>query len=207
VPGLAEGERGRVLRFERLDVVIALSLAGLVNLAMLAVAARLFHTPGLSALTTIGQAHAQLGRMAGGLAALAFAAALLASGASSASVGTYAGDVVVAGFVRLRVPLLARRAITMIPALAILAAGVNPASALVLSQVVLSFGIPFALGAPGHADQPPRRHGRPRQPAPHGDRRVGLRRRDHRAQRLPAAPAVSGPVRYPGGAASRRRRP
>jgi manganese transport protein len=145
VPGLAEGERSRVLRFERLDVVIALSLAGLVNLAMLAVAARLFHTPGLSALTTIGQAHAQLGRMAGGLAALAFAAALLASGASSASVGTYAGDVVMAGFVRLRVPLLARRAITVIPALAILAAGVNPTSALVLSQVVLSFGIPFAL--------------------------------------------------------------
>jgi manganese transport protein len=145
VPGLAEGERSRVLRFERLDVVIALGLAGLVNLAMLAVAARLFLTAGLSALTTIGQAHAQLGRLAGGLAALAFAVALLASGTSSASVGTYAGDVVMAGFVRLRVPLLARRAITMIPALAILAAGVNPTSALVLSQVVLSFGIPFAL--------------------------------------------------------------
>ena len=145
VPGLADGERGRVLRFERLDVVIALGLAGLVNLAMLAVAARLFHTPGLSALTTIGQAHAELGRLAGGAAALAFAVALLASGTSSASVGTYAGDVVMAGFVRLRVPLLARRAVTMIPALAILAAGVNPTSALVLSQVVLSFGIPFAL--------------------------------------------------------------
>jgi manganese transport protein len=98
-----------------------------------------------SALTTIARAYAQLGRQAGGLAALAFAVALLASGASSASVGTYAGDVVMAGFVRLRVPLLARRAITMIPALAILAAGLNPASALVLSQVVLSFGIPFAL--------------------------------------------------------------
>jgi manganese transport protein len=145
VPGLTEGERSRVLRFERLDVVIALSLAGLVNLAMLAVAARLFHTPGGPALTTLGEAHAQLGRLAGGFAALAFAVALLASGTSSASVGTYAGDVIMAGFVRLRVPLLARRTVTMIPALAILTAGVNPTSALVGSQVVLSFGIPFAL--------------------------------------------------------------
>jgi manganese transport protein len=145
VPCRDDGERSRVLRFERLDVIIALSLAGLVNLAMLAVAARLFHTPGLSALTTISQAHAQLGRLAGGLAALAFAVALLASGVSSSSVGTYAGDIVMAGFVRLRVPLLARRAITMIPALVILAASINPTSALVLSQVVLSFGIPFAL--------------------------------------------------------------
>ena len=139
------GERGRVLRFERLDVLIALSLAGLVNLAMLAVAARAFHTPALSRLATIGQAHAELGRLAGGLAALAFAVALLASGASSSSVGTYAGQVVMAGFIRLRVPLAARRVVTMTPALAILAARVNPTSALVLSQVVLSFGIPFAL--------------------------------------------------------------
>jgi manganese transport protein len=139
------GERGRVLRFERLDVLIALSLVGLVNLAMLAVAARAFHTPTLSRLATIGQAHAELGRLAGGLAALAFAVALLASGASSSSVGTYAGQVVMAGFIRLRVPLAARRVVTMTPALAILAARVNPTSALVLSQVVLSFGIPFAL--------------------------------------------------------------
>jgi manganese transport protein len=71
--------------------------------------------------------------------------ALLASGASSSSVGTYAGQVVMAGFIRLRVPLAARRLVTMTPALAILAARVNPTSALVLRQVVLSFGIPFAL--------------------------------------------------------------
>ena len=74
-----------------------------------------------------------------------FAVTLLASGVSSSSVGTYAGEVIMAGFVRLRVPLLARRAVTMLPALAILAAGANPTSALVLSQVVLSFGVPFAL--------------------------------------------------------------
>jgi manganese transport protein len=138
-------ERSRVLRFERLDVIIALGLAGLVNMAMLAVAAKLFHTPALSGLSTIQDAHAQLGHLVGGTAALAFAVALLASGASSSSVGTYAGQVVMAGFINIRIPLLLRRAITMAPALAILAAGMNPTNALVLSQVVLSFGIPLAL--------------------------------------------------------------
>jgi manganese transport protein len=83
--------------------------------------------------------------LAGGLAALAFAVALLASGASSSSVGTYAGQVVMAGFVNLRIPLMLRRGLTMIPALIIIAIGMNPTQALVLSQVVLSFGIPFAL--------------------------------------------------------------
>jgi manganese transport protein len=126
-------------------VLMALGLAGLVNMAMLAVAARAFHTPALAGLDTIGEAHAELGRLAGGGAALVFATALLASGVSSSSVGTYAGEVIMAGFVRLRIPLPARRAITMLPSLAILAVGVNPTSALVLSQVVLSFGIPFAL--------------------------------------------------------------
>jgi manganese transport protein len=138
-------EHHRLLRFQQLDVLTALGLAGLVNMAMLAVAARAFHTPALAGLATLGQAHAELGRLAGGGAALIFAVALLASGVSSSSVGTHAGEVIMAGFIRLRVPLLARRAITMLPALAILAAGANPSSALVLSQVVLSFGIPFAL--------------------------------------------------------------
>jgi manganese transport protein len=140
-----DGERTRMLRFERLDVVIALGLAGIVNMAMLAVAAKLFHTPALSGLTSLGEAHAQLGNLVGGTAALAFAVALFASGASSSSVGTYAGQVVMAGFIGVRIPLLVRRAITMLPALIVLAAGVNPTDALVLSQVVLSFGIPFAL--------------------------------------------------------------
>jgi manganese transport protein len=114
-------------------------------MAMLAVAAKLFHTPELSGLTTLQDAHAQFGHLVGGAAALAFAVALLASGASSASVGTYAGQVVMAGFINIRIPLLVRRAITMAPAIAILAVGVNPTTALVLSQVVLSFGIPLAL--------------------------------------------------------------
>jgi len=145
IPCRTDAERGRVLRFERTDVIVALGLAGLVNMAMLAVAAKLFHTTGHLDITTIEQAHAGFANLVGGTAALAFAAALLASGASSASVGTYAGQVVMAGFVNLRVPLLARRLVTMIPALVVLALGVNPTNALVLSQVVLSFGIPFAL--------------------------------------------------------------
>ena len=134
-----------MLRFQRLDVIIALGLAGIINMAMLAMAATLFHTPALSGLNTLQQAHHELGSLVGGGAALAFAVALFASGASSSSVGTYAGQVVMAGFVNLRIPLLVRRIVTMAPALIVLAIGVSPTSALVLSQVVLSFGIPFAL--------------------------------------------------------------
>ncbi len=145
MPVHSDGERRRVLRFERTDVMIALGLAGVINLAMLAVFAKLFHTSGLTGVDTIQGAHAQIGRLVGGGAALAFAVALLASGASSSSVGTYAGQIVMAGFINVRIPVLVRRAVTMIPALVILALGVSPTAALILSQVVLSFGIPFAL--------------------------------------------------------------
>ncbi len=145
MPVRDDAERGRVLRFERTDVLIALGLAGLVNMAMLAVAAKLFYSTGHTSVSTIEEAHAGFENLVGGSAALAFAVALFASGASSSSVGTYSGQVVMAGFVNLRVPLLLRRLITMIPALIVLALGVSPTSALVLSQVVLSFGIPFAL--------------------------------------------------------------
>jgi manganese transport protein len=145
MPCRDDSERARVLRFERTDILIALGLAGVINMAMLAVAAKLFHANGLVGLSTIQEAHAQLGHLVGGTAALAFAVALLASGASSSSVGTYAGQVVMAGFINVRIPLLLRRAITMVPALAVLALGVSPTAALVLSQVVLSFGIPLAL--------------------------------------------------------------
>jgi len=145
MPCRNDRERRRVLAFERVDVIVALGLAGVVNLAMLALFAKLLHTPALSGVSTIQGAHAQLAHLVGGGAALAFAVALLASGASSSSVGTYAGQVVMAGFIHVRVPLLARRAVTMLPALAVLALGVSPTGALVLSQVVLSFGIPFAL--------------------------------------------------------------
>ena len=145
VPPRDDAERHRILRFERTDVLIALGLAGLINLAMLAVAAKLFHTPALAGLNSIQAAHTQFGNLVGGGAALAFAVALLASGTSSSSVGTYAGQIVMAGFINVRIPVLVRRAVTMLPALVVLAVGVNPTQALVLSQVVLSFGIPFAL--------------------------------------------------------------
>ena len=102
VPARSERERRRILRFERLDVVVALGLAGLINMAMLAVAATLFHNPAGAAITTIEQAHQGFARLVGGGAALTFAVALLASGVSSSSVGTYAGQVVMAGFVNLQ---------------------------------------------------------------------------------------------------------
>jgi manganese transport protein len=140
-----DAERTRVLRFERTDVIIALGLAGLVNMAMLCVAAKLFHGTGMCDKDTIRCAHAGLSNLVGGTASLSFAVALFASGAASSSVGTYAGQVVMAGFVNLRIPLFVRRAVTMTPALIILALGVGPTRALVLSQVILSFGIPFAL--------------------------------------------------------------
>ncbi len=138
-------ERGRVLRFERLDVIIALGLAGLVNMAMLMVAAKLFHQTGHTGVSTITEAHSGLTQLVGGGAALAFSVALLASGASSSSVGTYAGQVVMRGFVGLNLPLVARRLVTMTPAIAVLAIGLGPTQVLIFSQVVLSFGIPFAL--------------------------------------------------------------
>ncbi|MGO9899114.1 MAG: Nramp family divalent metal transporter [Solirubrobacteraceae bacterium] len=126
MPCRNDQERARVIRFERLDVIIALGLACLVNLAMLAVAAKLLHTPALSGLSTIQQAHAEFGHLVGGSAALAFAVALLASGASSSSVGTYAGQVVMAGFINYRIPLILRRALTMIPAITVIAVGIDP---------------------------------------------------------------------------------
>jgi manganese transport protein len=145
IPVRDDAERARVLRFERTDVIVALGLAGLINMAMLAVAAKLFHSSGLTGVDTIQGAHTGFAHLVGGGAALAFAGALLASGASSSSVGTYAGQVVMAGFININISLYIRRIVTMAPALVVLALGVSPTSALVLSQVVLSFGIPFAL--------------------------------------------------------------
>ena len=140
-----DAERRELLRFQRLDVVVALGAAGLVNLAMLFVAASVFHRTGGSQVDSIQAAHAGLVRLVGGGAALAFAVALLASGLSSSSVGTYAGQVVMQGFVRRRIPLWARRGLTMLPALIVLGLGLPATDSLVISQVVLSFGIPFAL--------------------------------------------------------------
>jgi manganese transport protein len=145
IPPRDDAERRSLLRFQRVDVVIAMGLAGVINLTMLVVAASLFHATGNTGIDTIEGAHAGLERLIGGGAALAFAVALLASGLSSSSVGTYAGQVVMQGFIDRRIPLFLRRLVTMAPALVVLAAGVDATDALVVSQVVLSFGIPFAL--------------------------------------------------------------
>jgi manganese transport protein len=138
-------ERRELLRFQKLDVVIALTVAGVINMTMLVVAAGLFHSNGHTAVNSLEGAHSELGTLVGGGAALAFAVALLASGLSSSSVGTYAGQVVMQGFIGRRIPLFLRRAVTMAPALIVLALGLDPTKTLVISQVVLSFGIPFAL--------------------------------------------------------------
>jgi len=137
-------ERRLLLRFNRIDVSLAMGLAGLINMSMLVIAASLFFNNGPE-IDTIEKAHAGFKDLVGPSAAIAFALALLASGFASSSVGTYAGQVVMQGFIARSVPLIVRRAVTMTPALIVLAIGVDPTKALVISQVVLSFGIPFAL--------------------------------------------------------------
>jgi manganese transport protein len=138
-------ERQALLRFQRADVIVAMGLAGLANLAMLAVAATLFHGSGRTGVDTIEGAYSGFEQLAGKGSAIAFALALLASGFASSSVGTYAGQVVMKGFINRSIPLLVRRGITMLPALIVLAIGLDPTRTLIFSQVVLSFGIPFAL--------------------------------------------------------------
>jgi manganese transport protein len=145
IPAESPEEKHELLRFQRLDVVLAMSLAGAINLTMLIVAAALFHTSGLTGVDSIEGAHAGFERLLGGGAALAFAVALLASGLSSSSVGTFAGQVVMQGFINRQIPLFVRRAVTMAPSLVVLGLGLNATDTLVASQVVLSFGIPFAL--------------------------------------------------------------
>ena len=140
-----DDEKRRLLRFQRVDVGIAMGVAGVINMSMLVIAASLFHESGMADVDTIEGAHAGFGDLVGPGAALAFALALLASGFAASSVGTYAGQVVMQGFINRTIPLVVRRLVTMAPALVVLGVGLDPSRSLVLSQVVLSFGIPFAL--------------------------------------------------------------
>ncbi|WP_221583301.1 Nramp family divalent metal transporter [Microbacterium sp. G2-8] len=133
----------RLLRATKWDVTIALVIAGTVNLAILLLGAA--NLPGVPGTDSLEGAYAALHDSLGGVIATLFAVGLLASGLASTSVGAYAGSEIMQGLLRVRIPLLARRIITLIPALAILALGYDPTTALILSQVVLSFGIPFAL--------------------------------------------------------------
>jgi len=145
VVGRNNAERKRILNFERVDVIIAMTLAGLVNMSMVVVAAGLFNAGGLVGIDSIEGAYEGLQMTVSDNAATIFGIALLASGLASTSVGTMAGQVVMQGFIQRRIPLTLRRAVTLAPALVVLAIGVDPTRALVVSQVVLSFGIPFAL--------------------------------------------------------------
>jgi manganese transport protein len=144
VVGATEKEKQKIFRFERWDVIIAMGVAGLVNIAMLTIAAAALHGKGF-AISGLDQAFNALGATLGNGADIFFGLGLLASGLSSSSVGTLAGQVVMQGFIHRRIPLFLRRAITMAPALVIIAIGFDPSRSLVISQVVLSFGIPFAL--------------------------------------------------------------
>jgi manganese transport protein len=145
VVGRTDEEKKKIFRFELVDVVIAMAIAGTINASMLIMAAALFHANGLTGVGDIDLAFEQLRVLEGNTPAILFGVALLASGFSSSSVGTMAGQVVMQGFINRRIPLFLRRLITMLPALVVLAIGLNPSRSLVISQVVLSFGIPFAL--------------------------------------------------------------
>ena len=139
-----EGEERRfVLRATRIDVTVALAIAGTVNVVILLLAAATLQ--GVEGTNTLEGAHVAIEAALGPVIATLFAVGLLASGLASTSVGAYAGAEIMQGLLHVKVPLLARRLVTLIPALAILLLGVDPTFALVLSQVVLSFGIPFAL--------------------------------------------------------------
>ncbi|WP_266096627.1 Nramp family divalent metal transporter [Rubrobacter marinus] len=145
VVGKNDEERRKIFRFELVDVVIAMAIAGTINASMLIMAAALFNANGLTGVADIDQAFDQLGTLVGDHSAILFGVALLASGFSSSSVGTMSGQVIMQGFINRQIPLFLRRLITMAPALIVLAIGVNPSRSLVISQVILSFGIPFAL--------------------------------------------------------------
>jgi manganese transport protein len=138
-------ERRRLFRFELADVIIAMTLAGLVNLLMLVLAAATFYTHGLTGVASVDEAYRTLQPLLGNAASTIFALSLIASGLSSSTVGTMAGQVVMQGFLHRQIPLWLRRLVTMLPALVLIALNLDPTTSLVVSQVVLSFGIPFAL--------------------------------------------------------------
>lgn len=135
----------RLFRFEIVDVVLAMGIAGLVNAAMLIMAASTFYRHGFTSVATIEDAHRTLEPLLGSAASWVFAVSLLASGLSSSTVGTMSGQVIMQGFLHWHIPTWIRRVVTMAPSFIVIAAGLEPTRTLVLSQVVLSFGLPFAI--------------------------------------------------------------
>ncbi|MEB2271879.1 Nramp family divalent metal transporter [Bacillus safensis] len=144
VVGRTEKEKKQIFRFEFLDILIAMLVAGAINASMLIVAAALFYKNGLF-VEDLDVAFQHFNTLAGPVSAILFGVGLLVAGLSSSSVGTLSGDIIMQGFIQYHIPLYVRRLITIIPPIVIIAYGVNPTSALVMSQVVLSFGIAFAL--------------------------------------------------------------
>ena len=140
-----EAQAKLLYRFEVSDVLLAMGLAGVVNAAMLIMAASTFHARGLTSIASIDEAHRTLAPLLGRASSTIFAISLLASGLSSSTVGTMAGQVIMQGFLHRQIPIWIRRLVTMIPALVVIALGLDPTRTLVISQVVLSFGLPFAL--------------------------------------------------------------
>ncbi len=144
VPIRNEEERRKLLRFSNIEVVAALSVAGMVNMAMVMMASSAFHA-GHSEVSEIETAYHMLTPLLGGAAAAVFLISLIASGVSSSVVGTMAGQMIMQGFVRFRIPIWVRRLVTMVPAFAVVAMGVNATNALVLSQVILSISLPVPM--------------------------------------------------------------
>jgi manganese transport protein len=146
IVGRDDAERRKIFRFEIVDISIAMGVAGVVNLAMLALAAAVFGSRGLTGVgNDLSQVSAGLNQFLGAHSGTVFGIALLASGIASSCVGTMSGQVVMQGFIRRQIPIFVRRAITMAPALVLIGVGFSPTRALLLSQVFLSLGIPFAL--------------------------------------------------------------
>ena len=145
IPTLDVGQLQQLFRFELIDVTIAMGLAGLVNGAMLIMAASTFFHQGLTHIASIEEAYRTLTPLLGPLASSVFAISLLASGLSSSAVGTMAGQVIMQGFIHRQIPAWLRRLVTMGPPILVIALGLDPTRTLVISQVVLSFGLPFAI--------------------------------------------------------------
>lgn len=135
----------RLFSFEVADVTIAMGVAGLINAAMLLMAASTFHGHGVTNVATIEEAYLTLNPLLGSAASSIFAISLLASGLSSSSVGTMSGQVVMQGFLRQQIPVWIRRLVTMVPSLIVILIGLDPTRTLIISQVILSFGLPFAI--------------------------------------------------------------
>ena len=140
-----DAQARRLFRFQMMDVIIAMGLAGAVNAAMLIMAASTFYATGLTHIASIEEAHRTLAPLLGPMSSTVFAISLLASGLSSSTVGTMAGQVIMQGFLHRQIPIWLRRLVTMAPAIVVIGAGLDPTRTLVISQVMLSFGLPFAL--------------------------------------------------------------